>query len=493
MSGRLFSVLSPRMARVFLVVLLAGALITTSSLSASETPAGSSQPSLSRLVISQFKITSSSGQFFLLYNSGSQAVDMNSVQLEYFNNYDLAQSTSSKLIKLSGTLAAKSYYAVNDGLISPCSQMTVNSVSLGFSSTAGMAQIIRLSQAGGVGTPVFHTIDDFVAWSNSSKNLPVGVQLMPSQPSSLLVRQPTDTQGNPIILAAGMGTWLSAQSDADNPCKLMTIGTSPAQINSATNQGAQLLAANPPPAVAGTATTNYANLPASNAGLMAPQISEILPNPALPQTDAADEFIELYNPNDKPLDLSGLMLRAGVSTFYDFTFPEGQFSLQPREFRAFYARQTNLSLANDGGQVKLLDINGNDLAKSDIYSAAKDNQAWVLADGLWQWTTTPTPNAANIITSPPVSKKTSAASAASTKKAKVKDSKTATSKKSPASASASSLPPADKTSSLHPMVLAGVGALALLYACYEYRHDLANTLHRFRRHRTTRGFNRPAA
>jgi len=482
-------VLSHRSTRVFLAFLIAAAIITTSTLSASETPTG--LVGTSRLIISQFKITSNGGQFFMLYNSGAQAVDMGSVWLEYFNNYDLSQSTSSKFIKLSGTLPAGSYYAINDGLIAPCSQMVVDSVSLGLSSSAGMAQVVRTSQAG-AGTPVFHSTDDFVAWSNSAKNLPAGVQLLPSQSSAFLVRQPADSQGNPVISTAGTGAWLSAQLDATNPCKIMTTGSSPTQINAATNPGTQLLSQAPPPYVSGASTTNASNLLASNTGLMVPQISELLPNPASPQTDAADEFIELYNPNDKPFDLSGLVLRVGLNTTHDYTFPEGQFILQPREFRAFYAPQTGLSLTNDGGQARLLDLAKNDLVRTDPYPTAKDGYSWVFADGLWQWTTSATPGTVNVITSPPAAKKSSApAKAASTKKTNVKGAKTSVPKTS--SSSASLLPPADKTSGLHPMILAGVGGLAVLYAGYEYRHDLANALYRLRRHRAARRIARPIA
>lgn len=52
-------------------------------------------------------------------------------------------------------------------------------------------------------------------------------------------------------------------------------------------------------------------IPAANVGLKPPQLSEFLPNPGSPQTDANDEYIELYNPNDKRFDLSGYALEVG--------------------------------------------------------------------------------------------------------------------------------------------------------------------------------------
>src|SRR5438105_3897042 len=54
------------------------------------------------LVISQLKITSANGQFITLYNATDTQLDMGKYQLEYFNSYDLAKATSSKLISLTG-------------------------------------------------------------------------------------------------------------------------------------------------------------------------------------------------------------------------------------------------------------------------------------------------------------------------------------------------------------------------------------------------------
>ena len=56
------------------------------------------------LIISQLKITSSSGQFITLYNATNASLDMSKYQLEYFNNYDLSKATSSRQIALSGII-----------------------------------------------------------------------------------------------------------------------------------------------------------------------------------------------------------------------------------------------------------------------------------------------------------------------------------------------------------------------------------------------------
>src|SRR4051794_6177957 len=75
------------------------------------------------LVISQLKITSGNGQLVTLYNPTNGALDMSKYRLEYFNNYDLAKATSSRLIALSGTVPPHGYYMVNDSAMLLCYQL----------------------------------------------------------------------------------------------------------------------------------------------------------------------------------------------------------------------------------------------------------------------------------------------------------------------------------------------------------------------------------
>lgn len=442
------------------VILSCLTILLPQTLAESATPAP-------QIVISQIKITSSNGQFITLYNNTNGVIDLSAIQLQYFNNYDLLKATSGKLISLSGKVPAHSYVVVNDGPVQVCYQMVVDSVSLGLSTTAGMVQVAHFSST--TSPQTISILDDYVGWSKTAAS---GAQTLPSSTSSFLQRQPLDSQNAPSIGAIGEGFWSTAQQpDGSSLCSsgLVSVGS-----------GSQLLAAtSSPPNIVGNSAG--AGMPAADAGLTAPQLSEILPNPAPPLSDATDEFVELYNPNDAPFDLSGFALQAGVNTTHNYIFPSAQFILQPHEFRAFYAPQTNLALSNDSGQVKLVDPSGNVLSQTDVYQTAKDGYARVYADGTWQWTTTPTPSAINSVTSPPAAKSSSASSSKSTAKTAVKSAKTTAKPK--ASTSSPSLSSAISTSSLHPLVLAGVGTLALLYALYEYRHDLANTFHRLRRNR----------
>jgi hypothetical protein len=422
-----------------------------------------------QIIIAQIKITSSNGQFITLYNNTNSAIDLSTIQLQYFNNFDLLKATSGKLISLTGKVPAHGYAVVDDGPIQACYQMTVNSVSLGLSSTSGFVQISHFP--GTTSPQVASILDDYVGWS---KTAATGAQLLPASTSAFLQRKALDnTQNYASIVIPGTGSWATVQQpDGSLPCD---------GAAGSVGAGGNLLSggAAPIPYTVITSSATLSSIPADDAGLAAPQISEVLPNPAPPKTDADDEFVELYNSNDKPFDLGGFILQVGTTTLHKYTFPSGT-SIQPHDFSAFYSSDTSLSLSNSDGQVMLLDPDGNVLGQTDEYASAKDGYAWVSADGLWQWTTTPTPGAANILTTPPASKSSSKSGSAAAKKS-VKGAKTTA-----AAANTSSFASQPSATKMHPLVLAGVGAAALIYGLYEYRHDLANQLYKFRRYREAR-------
>lgn len=224
-------------------------------------------------------------------------------------------------------------------------------------------------------------------------------------------------------------------------------------------------------------------IPPGNMGLKNPQLSELLPNPASPRTDARDEFIELYNPNDSPFELSGYVLEVGTTTKRRYTFPAGTM-LQPKAFMAFFSSETGLALSNAGGQVRLLNPHGLVLGESDAYTSAKDDHVWQWANGVWQWSVTPTPNALNIVNLPEAkqaSKKKSTSKSASAAKGKP-----ASEKNESDTAGAAVAAMHTPSTPLHPGVLAIVGGFAVLYGAYEYRQDVANKIRQLRTNRATR-------
>lgn len=239
------------------------------------------------------------------------------------------------------------------------------------------------------------------------------------------------------------------------------------------------------------------DMPGNNAGLTAPELSELLPNPATPQTDAEDEFIELYNPNDQPFTLAGYVLEAGITARHNYVIPDGVV-MAPYSFLALYAADTGLSLANTASQARLLSPAGAIVAASDTYADAKDGRAWARTQGRWQWTTQPTPNAPNVLQVPIITaakqasavKKSTGVKVTATKAKAAKTAKTSTKNTSKTANTAGSATDTAATttsrSPIHPGVLAAIVGFAVLYGAYEYRHDMANKFRRFRENRAAR-------
>jgi hypothetical protein len=448
-----------------------------------------------QLIISQFKITSSNGQFFTLYNTTDQPLDMTKFQLEYFNHYDISRSTSSKFISLSGTLPPHTYYMVSDAVTLLCYQQMVNSVSLGLSSTTGMIQLLSYSQSSPGGS-VMPTLQDYVGWS---KTAAAGAQTLPTSTAASLKRLPLDTTNHPALTAPGGGNWQAVQADSTNSCSFVTVPISGGSSTPVPTGLNQLLPSVEPAATivsieaVSPETSPSVGLPAADVGLMAPQITEILPNPLGSGTDDSDEFIELYNPNATDFDLTGFSLRSGITSLHSAKFSDGT-TIAPKSFRTFYSRDLNLSLSNSGGQVALLDPFGTVIGQTEIYEAAKDGQAWVLAFGKWYWSTTLTPGAANVVVQPINSKsKTTTKSVATAKKTtsgQVKGATTKLSLKEPESKQSikavSAVASAPPRTPLHPQVLALIACAALLYGAYEYRADLGNRIHQLRKYLASR-------
>lgn len=423
------------------------------------------------LIISQIKVNTT-GQFITLYNNTDQPIDMSRVAVQYFNNSSLSAVTSTKSIQLSGMLMPRGYYLVNDGPVYLCYQMSINSISLGFNTKNGMVQVVRMQQLDD-GTVEWRT-QDSVSWA--SDQVP-GTQLMPKEPV-FLQRQTSANQ--PVV----GGLWQQVQPADGDPCSLVSyVKTTPTNI---LPSGSKLLPGIPPPAtiisVISTMVSSKRGLPATDIGLMAPNINEILPNPAKPQTDANDEFVEIYNPNDVPFDLSGFKLQVqskASSTKHTYTFPNGT-HIAAKSFAAYPSSNISISISNDGGYIWLLDPLGQTISATEKYDNAKEGQSWALANGQWYWTTTPTPGKANVVTGNDSSGTDNKRGDIGT----VQSSNTAAKPLTGSAATNGTL--MQNAAPLHPVVLVGVGVLALIYGLYEYRYDLANRIHVFRRYRANR-------
>jgi hypothetical protein len=413
-----------------------------------------------QLALSEIKVTGD--EFIIIKNNSGK--DINDLSSYWLDGYNSSQPLGAGVTNTSQQLPAARLASGQSLLLSSagmatCGAAVSGKLSISLTDSGGFLQVVQTSQTP-LGITKFPI--DYVSWSSGADGVIPNVPSASKDPKAAYYRY-----------AGSNGySWQLADIDASNSCQLDVAG--------AAASGPSVLAAvtTAVPSVVGVGSPEATiTLPAADIGLAAPQISEVLPNPAPPQSDAEDEFIELYNSNGKDFDLSGFVLQSGTTSLHKYTFPDGTI-IGPKQFKAFYAGDTNLSLSNTSGQVSLLDPTENVLSQTDQYGMAKDGYAWVSADGLWQWTTIPTPDSINKISAPAV--KSSAKASATAKKG--------SSHSTPAAASSSASGPSGGTpvSSLHPAVLAGIGSLAVVYGLYEYRNDLANQLYRLRRYREAR-------
>lgn len=135
-------------------------------------------------------------------------------------------------------------------------------------------------------------------------------------------------------------------------------------------------------------------------------ITELFPNPS--GADAGKEFIELYNPNEKPVELANYVLWVGPNFEKSYVFPVDTI-IPPQSYIVFDNITIPYSLANTSSRVRLTTTQGTIVSETPLYEKPKDNFSWALVEGEWQYTHQPTPgtqNQASIIPDPNPSLKT---------------------------------------------------------------------------------------
>ena len=117
-----------------------------------------------------------------------------------------------------------------------------------------------------------------------------------------------------------------------------------------------------------------------------------------------DSWIELYNPGDEAVNLSGLFLSDDAADLRRWQLPQGMGSVPPKGFKVVWlgssdikATQAPFKLDCDGGTIYLSDDSG-ELLCSETYPQAMSRTAWArTTDGgdEWGWTADATPGASN--------------------------------------------------------------------------------------------------
>ncbi|MBU4331680.1 lamin tail domain-containing protein [Patescibacteria group bacterium] len=124
-------------------------------------------------------------------------------------------------------------------------------------------------------------------------------------------------------------------------------------------------------------------------------ITEVLPNPE--GSDAEGEFLELYNAGDEPVDLADFEIDDAEAGSRLYEIPEGTV-INSGEHLVFYREETGLAFNNTYDSARLIDPFGEVVSQVD-YDEVKEGASYALGDdGVWRWTTTPTPGEENIIT-----------------------------------------------------------------------------------------------
>lgn len=125
-------------------------------------------------------------------------------------------------------------------------------------------------------------------------------------------------------------------------------------------------------------------------------VTEVLPNPS--GDDTTDEYIEIQNRGSAPCNLLGYSLDDIEGGSTPFTFPDT--SLAAGAYLATYASMTHITLNNTGDSVRILNSTA-EVVSSVTYTDSREAQSYALSGPSFSWTTTLTPNAANVITDEP--------------------------------------------------------------------------------------------
>jgi hypothetical protein len=136
-------------------------------------------------------------------------------------------------------------------------------------------------------------------------------------------------------------------------------------------------------------------------------ISELMPAP-----NEGDEWIEIYN-SEVTKDIGGLVIADKLGSIKKYKVPAG-IIIDEGQYLVFFAKDTGISLNNDGDGVTLSDQNGNIIDDTgEGYSQAPIGFSYAFDGTKWRWSKTPTPGAKNVIILDPVGETTTSKKRAS--------------------------------------------------------------------------------
>jgi len=121
-------------------------------------------------------------------------------------------------------------------------------------------------------------------------------------------------------------------------------------------------------------------------------INEILPSPT--GSDAEEEWIEIFNPNDFEVNLSGWKIQDTVGKTKTYIFPK-ETKILAKGFLVFKRPITKITLNNEGDGLKLTDPDGKTIDEIS-YQKVEEGKSYNRGEAGWFWSENLTPGAENV-------------------------------------------------------------------------------------------------
>lgn len=341
-------------------------------------------PLVSGLIISEIKVNYDTtspldiDEFIELYNPTTKQVDTSTYALLYFNNLDARINVPTKRILLLdvGMVSPGQHLVLaedTENISAAPDSLVVDLATSGLKNDGGRVQLVDTET---------NTVIDSVAWSNDSK----------------VASNFTAETGQPVIeycsdcgddKVQSFGRTMEAQQrytlfNAGWILSQPTPGAYSVQLPPANEEEIPPLDDSGP--LPGSQPTTPGSLTCE--GIV---ISELLPNPS--GLDAANEFIELYNPTNDVISLAGCTLQTSNNSRQ---FALGTTIMQPGAYAVFKSSVTGLLLPNGSGGNAWLLTETDEVATAAYPGGMADDVSWSYIDGTWQASYAPTPGAPNI-------------------------------------------------------------------------------------------------
>ena len=409
-----------------------------------------SQPSATLLIIEAQtgSADSATEEFVELYNYGPDTILLDGLALQYQSKNGSNWSTKANL---TGELPARSRYLLSNYLVEHSQEFN-----------GGLA-----ASAGHLRLAVDDETIDLVAWGEASEPETAS---MDAHSAGQSLKRKVDEDGYFIDTDNNLEDWFA--SETPTPSFDSFQGDEPPEepkdvIDEPEEEESEIF----PPET----------LEPEQPALLNHQLllNEVMPDPVAPLTDAEHEYVEIVNPNSFDVDLYGYRIESGKDGRYNHEL--GRYLLRPNEAIAIYSADSGVTLSNSGSMVKLFAPTGLELDSVE-YPKARPGLSWSRFGSEWNWGE-PTNNANNLRYEDETEQDSNqeVLAAVTTKRDVDFPVQESSGSNQPVQAN-SEFEEEPTTRTINNWMLAGVGAFALLYGIYEYRHDIGIRVRQLRRH-----------